>query len=222
MNAPQAVVYRTTSHSGSVSLAHLTPVPAAVPASSASNGKESQGAGDSSGASGNGAASGDSTALPALLASAGSATAPAYENMERPESGGEDRGTRVLGTVFEIEAQNADEPQTTATFAIPGAGDSEGLTKPLDEITAALEGEISPVESLVGQGSGGSGEALLGATARSSSGLPGPSADPAGPSPKRRHVFSALLPNISPFRSFDAGDAAMNTSSSAPGGSGTA
>lgn len=175
--------------------------------SSASNGKESQG-GESSGDVGN-VGSGDSTHLPPcppLLGTAVSASSPAYD-VERPESGGgEERGSRVLGTVFEIEAQNTDvEAQpNTASHVVSRLGDSEGLTKPLDEISASmLENDVSPVDSQ--DGSGASDDALLSwRAARSDSGMAPPAAEATSPSPKRRHVFSSLLPSISTFRSASA------------------
>ena len=194
-----------------------------LPTSSASNGKESQG-GESSGNSGN-VASGDSSHLPPS-GTAASAVAPPSGSLERPESAGEERGARVLGTVF--EAQNTELESHTASPVVPAIGDSAGLTKPLDQITASmLEGEVSPVDSLNEQGSGGSDDALLGGQAglRSDSGTGAGAAAAeaaAGPSPKRRHVFSSLLPSISPFRSFSGPDAAaqepadVGTSSTGP------
>ena len=219
--APQGPIYRTTSHSGSVSLAHLTPAPMLMPTSSASNGKESLGE-ESSGNLGN-ATSGDSSHLPALGATA-AASAGAQYGIERPDSG-EERGSRVLGTVF--EAQNTGESHTASTPVAPAAGDSAGLTKPLDEITASmLEGEVSPVDSLNEQGSGGSDDALLGRQAgvRSDGGAGVTAAEgsaAAAPSPKRRHVLSSLLPVLS-FRSSSGPDTAaqepadVGTSSSGP------
>jgi hypothetical protein len=226
MGGPQAVVYRATSHSGSVSLAHLTPhIPGMATCNS--NGKESQ-AGESSDTSGN-AASGDSSHLPALFGTAGSGS---YDNMERPDSIGEERGARVLGTVFEIESQNPDtegQHTTVATLELPKVpGDSAGLTKPLDEITASmLEGGGSPVESLNEQGSAASAasdDALLSnRAARSDSDMGATAAaETASRSPRRRHVFSSLLPSI-PFRSSSGADVSGQESAGlAPSSSGPA
>jgi hypothetical protein len=221
---PQGVVYRVTSHSGSVSLAQLTPHIGM--GTCASNGRESQG-GESSDASGN-AATGDLSHLPALLGTAGSgsSSAPVYDNMERPDSMGEDRGARVLGTVFEIESHppySEAHHTPAATLDLPKVpGDSAGLTKPLDQITASmLEGGESPVESLNEQCSGASAasdDALLSNRAQRSELDVGAVAAPEATarSPRRRHVFSSLLPSIS-FRLPSGHDASAQESA----GSGT-
>jgi hypothetical protein len=237
-------IYRTTSHSGSVSLAHLTSHYHGAQAlgSSASNGPSH--GGESSGNSGNVPLtnSGDSSHLPAPLGAGvwGASSPTQQDSGERPDSASaddaaparamrpaptaagtsavfsrstvevpEERTGRVLGTVFESETRD-----TTSSTTNAPEGDSEGLTKPLDLITASmLEGGARG--SGDGRGSEGdedaeggeSGDALLGGYARRSDnggegggvgGSLSPSTAAAVAPSRRRHMWQRAVPGIVP------------------------